>query len=80
MDKLLEGLRQIRLVFLAVTETGLALVALIVTVYLLLGADSGTFVLSVMANLSLLVDAVSPQAIVAVAIVVGFISFLRSKS
>jgi len=80
MDKLLEGLRQIRLVFLAVTETGLALVALIVTVYLLLGADSGTFVLSVMANLSLLVDAVSPQAIIAVAIVVGFISFLRSKS
>ncbi len=80
MDKLLEGLRQIRLVFLAVTETGLALVALIVTVYLLLGADSGTFVLSVMANLSLLVDAVSPQAIIAIAIVVGFISFLRSKS
>lgn len=80
MDKLLEGLHRIKSVFLAVTETGLAFVSLIVIVYLLLGAEAGPYVLSVMANISLLVDALSPQAIIALGIVVGFISYLRSKS
>ena len=80
MDRLFEGLRQIRSVFLAVAETGLALVSLIVIVYLLLGAEAGPYVLSVMANISLLVDAVSPQAIIALGIVVGFVSYLRTKT
>ena len=57
---------------------GLVLVVLIL-VYLLLGEDSGEYVISVITNISLFVSAVTPQAIVGAAIVLGLVSYLRSK-
>ena len=52
---------------------------LLVLTYLLLGEDSGDYVISVVTNVSLFVSAVTPQAIVGVAIVVGVLAYLRSK-
>ncbi len=66
MDKLIAALKTIRSLFTAVAETGLALVGIVLVVYLLLGGDSGDYVLSVVANVSLLVDAISPQTLVAI--------------
>ena len=57
---------------------GLVLVVLIL-VYLLLGEESGEYVISVITNISLFVSAVTPQAIVGAAIVLGLVSYLRSK-
>jgi hypothetical protein len=45
----------------------------------LLGEDSGDYVISVVTNISLFVAAVTPQAIVGVAIVVGVLAYLRGK-
>ena len=55
------------------------LLAVLVLTYLLLGEDSGDYVISVVTNISLFVSAVTPQAIVGVAIVVGVIAYLRGK-
>ena len=52
---------------------GLVLVVLIL-VYLLLGAASGDYVISVMANVSLFVSAVTPQAIIGAALVFGLVN------
>lgn len=69
MDALLRHLADVRRLFVAVSQAGFALVALIVLLYLLLGADAGPWVGSVIANLSILIDAVGQQALIAIAII-----------
>ena len=62
--------------FLKVVEAGAVLVLLIVLLYILLGADAGPWVVSVIANLQALVAALSPQAVVggAVVLTLGWIA------
>lgn len=71
MDALLRHLADVRRLFVAVSQTGFALVALIVLLYLLLGADAGPWVGSVIANLSILIDAIGQQALIAIAIIIA---------
>tara|TARA_B100000768_G_C11252427_1_gene364696 strand:- start:1368 stop:1607 length:240 start_codon:yes stop_codon:yes gene_type:complete len=79
MNKIDKYLVQLRSVLLRGAESmGLVLVILIL-VYLLLGAASGDYVISVMSNISLFVSAVTPQAIVGVAIVFGLVNYLQKK-
>ena len=79
METTLEVLRKFRTLLFAAAETGFSFVAFIVVIYLLLGGDSGDFVLSVMANISLFVGAVTPQAIIGAALVLGLIAMHRNK-
>ena len=76
MDKLFT---QIRSLLLRGAEGLGLLLAVLVLTYLLLGEDSGDYVVSVVTNISLFVSAVTPQAIVGVAIVVGVLAYLRGK-
>ena len=76
MDKLFT---QIRSLLLRGAEGLGLLLAVFVLTYLLLGEDSGDYVISVVTNISLFVSAVTPQAIVGVAIVVGVLAYLRGK-
>ena len=79
MNKMDKFLTQLRSVLLRGAESmGLVLVVLIL-VYLLLGEESGEYVISVITNISLFVSAVTPQAIVGAAIVLGLVSYLRGK-
>ena len=55
---------------------GLVLVVLVL-VYLLLGEASGDYVVSVVTNVSLLVSAVTPQAIIGVALIAAVVAYLR---
>ena len=80
MQKILNALQATKIVLLRVAETGLVLVGFIVIVYLLLGEDSGPYVISVIANLSLFVSAVSSEAILGVAILAALVLFLRKKT
>ena len=54
----------------------LVLVVLIL-VYLLLGEASGDYVVSVMTNVSLLISAVTPQAIIGLALIAAVVAYLR---
>ena len=63
--------------FLRLTEAGFVFVGFIVLVYILLGADSGPYVGSVIANLTALVAAVTPQALVGIAIVLALLHLGR---
>ena len=56
-------------VLMKVVEAGFVLVLLSVLLYILLGADAGPYVGSIVVNLKLLVDAFSPQALIGVAVV-----------
>jgi len=79
MEKFVNTLKSLRSLLLAVTETGLAFIGFILVIYMLLGGDAGSFVLSVVANISLLVDALSPQTIVAVTLVVGAVVLVQNR-
>ena len=79
MNKIDKYLALLRSVLLRGAESmGLVLVVLIL-VYLLLGAASGDYVISVMGNVSLFVSAVTTQAIVGAALVFGLVNYLQKK-
>lgn len=79
MNKIDKYLAQLRSVLLRGAELmGLVLMVLIL-VYLLLGEASGDYVISVIKNISLFISAVTPQAIIGVALVIGAVSYLRKK-
>ena len=60
----------------AVELMGLLLVVLVL-VYLLLGEASGDYVVSVVTNVSLLISAVTPQAIIGLALIAAVVTYLR---
>jgi len=70
----------LRSLFYQVTETGFALVAFIVLVYLLLGEDSGAYVISVIANLTLLIGAITPEALIGIAVAAALLYLVRKRS
>lgn len=69
MDNLLAGIQTLKTFVLRLTELGFVLVGFIVLVYLLLGENSGDFVISVIANLSILVDILTPNVLIGLALV-----------
>jgi len=79
MEKFSELLTNLKSLFVQVTETGFALVAFIVLVYLLLGEASGEYVISVIANLSLVISAFTPQALIAIAIIIGLYYLVQKR-
>ena len=58
-------------------EAGFAVVGFIVLVYILLGAASGPYVGSVIANLTGLITVIGPQTVVGVAIVLALLHLGR---
>jgi len=69
MDTLLAGIQTFKTFVLRLTELGFVMVGFIVLVYLLLGENSGDFVISVIANLSILVDILTPNVLIGLALV-----------
>lgn len=80
MQKILNAFQSVKVVLLRIAETGIALVGFIVVVYLLLGEDSGPYVISVITNISLFMSAVSSEAILGMVIIAALILFLRKKT
>ncbi|MFV2003340.1 MAG: hypothetical protein ACC619_10215 [Paracoccaceae bacterium] len=80
MDKFLRLFVHIRILFVQVTQTGFAIVAFIVLLYLLLGEDAGPYVISVITNLVLLVGAITPQALVGIAIAGALLYAVSNRS
>ena len=76
IDKLFS---QLRLWLFRSSEILGLITILFILIYLLLGEDSGDYIISVMANVSLFVSAVTPEAIIGIAIVVGLFTYLRTK-
>jgi hypothetical protein len=76
---LLASLQNLRAVLWRLLEAGGLFIGLIVLVYLLLGTGSGPFVQGVIANIGTLVAAVTPQALIGVAIVVAVTQIMTRR-
>ena len=66
--------------FLRLTALGFVFVGFIVLIHILLGADAGPYVGSVIANLTGLVQAIGPQSLVGVAIVLALLHLGRRQT
>lgn len=79
MNKLLASIQTLKTFVQRLTELGFVLVGFIVLVYLLLGENSGDFVISVIANLSILVDILTPNVLIGLALVLFMGLLLRQR-
>lgn len=79
MDKFLALMTNIKTVFRHVTETGFIFVGLIVLVFLLLGEQSGSFVTGVIANISVLVNVITPTVLGAVGLGIALLYLIKRK-
>ncbi|MDG0983835.1 MAG: hypothetical protein P8N80_00055 [Planktomarina sp.] len=77
MKQLDSFLIKLRSWLLRAAELMALLLVVLVLVYLLLGEASGDYVVSVMTNVSLLISAVTPQAIIGLALIAAVVAYLR---
>ena len=77
MKHLDSHLTQLRSWLLRAAELMSLVLVVLILVYLLLGEASGDYVVSVMTNVSLLISAVTPQAIIGVALIAAVVAYLR---
>jgi len=69
VEKVLNWLSWLITLCMKVVEAGFVLVLLSVLLYILLGADAGLYVVSIVINVKMLIYALTPQAVVGIAIV-----------
>ena len=69
VEKVLNWLSWLITLCMKVVEAGFVLVLLSVLLYILLGADAGLYVGSIVINVKILIYALTPQAVVGIAIV-----------
>ena len=74
MKQLDSFLIKLRSWLLRAAELMALLLVVLVLVYLLLGEASGDYVVSVMTNVSLLISAVTPQAIIGLALIAAVVA------
>ena len=79
-DRLSRLLALVTGLFLRLTEAGFVFVAFIVLIYILLGADSGSYVISVVSNLTGLIGAIGAQSLVGIALVLALVYLVKRRT
>jgi hypothetical protein len=79
MLSFIEQLSTVKIALFRIVEIGAALIGVILILYLLLGEDSNPYIDSVITNLSYLVEKISPQALIALALVIFGYIVIKSK-
>jgi hypothetical protein len=79
MNRFSDFMSSVQRVFRQVTETGFVFLGFVVLVYLLLGEQSGTFVLSVIANISVLVNVITPQVLGALGLGLALLYLTKNR-
>ena len=79
MNAFFNLMNTLKTVFRHVTETGFVFIGFVVLVYLLLGEHSGDFVISVIANISIMVNIITPQVLSAVGLGLALLYLVKSR-
>ncbi len=73
MKRLNQAFKSLNEFFFILIKTGLLLLGLIVLVYILMGINSGKYVLSVIENIGILNNKIPSESIVALILIIGLI-------
>jgi hypothetical protein len=79
MNKFDDFMNRLRSVLLKSAESLGLIIVVLIMIYLLLGEASGPIVIGVVANVALFVSAVTPQALIGAALIIGVIYYYREK-
>jgi hypothetical protein len=79
MNKFDDFMNRLQSVLLKSAESLGLIIVVLIMIYLLLGEASGPIVVGVVANVSLFVSAVTPQALIGAALIIGVIYYYRGK-
>jgi hypothetical protein len=79
MNKFDDFMNRLQSVLLKSAESLGLIIVVLILIYLLLGEASGPIVVGVVANVSLFVSAVTPQALIGAALIIGAIYYYREK-
>lgn len=79
MNKFDDFMNRLQSVLLKSAESLGLIIVVLIMIYLLLGEASGPIVVGVVANVSLFVSAVTPQALIGAALIIGAIYYYREK-
>ena len=79
MNKFDDFMNRLRSVLLKSAESMGLIIVILIMIYLLLGEASGPIVIGVVANVALFVSAVTPQALIGAALIIGVIYYYREK-
>ena len=79
MNKFDDFMNRLRSVLLKSAESMGLIIVVLIMIYLLLGEASGPIVIGVVSNVSLFVSAVTPQALIGAALIIGVIYYYREK-
>ena len=79
MNKFDDFMNRLRSVLLKSAESMGLIIVVLIMIYLLLGEASGPVVIGVVANVALFVSAVTPQALIGAALIIGVIYYYREK-
>ena len=79
MNKFDDFMNRLRSVLLKSAESMGLIIVVLIMIYLLLGEASGPIVIGVVANVALFVSAVTPQALIGAALIIGVIYYYREK-
>ena len=79
MNKFDDFMNRLRSVLLKSAESLGLIIVVLIMIYLLLGEASGPIVIGVVANVALFVSAVTPQALIGAALIIGVIYYYRQK-
>ena len=79
MNKFDDFMNRLQSVLLKSAESLGLIIVVLIMIYLLLGEASGPIVVGVVANVSLFVSAVTSQALIGAALIIGVIYYYREK-
>ena len=79
MNKFDDFMNRLRSVLLKSAESLGLIIVVLIMIYLLLGEASGPIVIGVVANVALFVSAVTPEALIGAALIIGVIYYYREK-
>ena len=74
-----EAAKSAKTMLFRICEILALLVGLLILVYLLLGEDSGTYVIGVVTNVALFVSAVTPQSLIGIALIFGMYLIWKNR-
>ena len=79
MDHFSDLVMSVQRVFRQIAEAGFVFVGFVVLIYLLLGEQSGDFVTSVIANISVLVNVITPEVLGAIGLGLALMHLAKNR-
>ncbi len=70
VQNLIKGLKEFSVLVIELAKAGVLIIALIILVFLLLGENSGPYIQSVIFNIGELINIISSEAIIGIALVI----------